>query len=131
MVDAGKIKLQSYDSSDESTYLATAKISKACAIQRAGRAGRTQNGYCYRLYTNEHFEGMQEYTVPEILRCPLTEICLKAKILAGKSSIEDFLLKAVQPPPVTNIRRSIEMLKTIGALDGNQNITSLGNRLVS
>lgn len=73
---------------------------------------------------------MDEYTVPEIHRCPLTEICLKAKILTGDSSIEGYLLKAVEPPPVSNIHQSIELLKKIGAIDDDEKITSLGTHLV-
>lgn len=74
---------------------------------------------------------MDKYTLPEILRVPLTEICLKAKMLAGNLSIEIFLLKALQPPPVDNIRQSIKLLKSINALDNKENVTYLGILLVS
>lgn len=61
---------------------------------------------------------MAEYTLPEIQRCPLTEICLNAKMLVGESStIEDFLNKAVQPPPIENIRESIKKLQQMSVLD--------------
>lgn len=131
MVDAGKVKQQSYDSISESTCLTSTDISQACAKQRAGRAGRIQNGYCYRLYSLEQYEAMEKYTLPEILRVPLTEICLNAKILSGKLSIEEFLLKALQPPSVKNIRQSIELLKKINALDTDENITHLGIHLAN
>lgn len=109
----------------------SADISKACAKQRAGRAGRIRNGFCYRLYSTEQYEAMDEYTLPEILRVALTEICLHAKVLAGNLSIEEFLLKALQPPPVKNIRQSIKLLQTINALDNKENITHLGIHLVT
>lgn len=51
VVDTGKMKLKHYNAKDESTCLATIDVSQACAKQRAGRAGRTRNGFCYRLYT--------------------------------------------------------------------------------
>lgn len=130
VIDAGKVKQQTYDSVSNTTCLTSTWISKACAKQRSGRAGRVQNGFCYRMYSVEHYETMEDYTLPEILRVPLTEICLNAKILAGHSmSIEEFLVKALQPPPVNSIRQSVNLLKQIDALDANENITYLGIHL--
>lgn len=129
VVDAGKVKQKSYDWLTDSTSLTTTDISQACAKQRAGRAGRIQNGFCYRLYSQKQYEAMEKYAVPEILRVPLTEVCLNAKMLAENHSIEEYLLKALQPPPVRNIRRSIELLKKIDALDSNENFTDLGIHL--
>lgn len=131
VVDAGKVKQLSYDSISESTCLKSTSISQACAKQRAGRAGRIRNGFCYRLYSQEHYDSMEKYTLPEILRVPLTEICLNAKMLAGDLSIEDFLLKALQPPSVKNIRQSIGLLKKISALDDDEHITYLGIHLAN
>lgn len=70
-----------YNALWDSTNLDICQISQACAKQRAGRCGRTQNGTCYRLYSDLHFNNMDEYPVPEIQRIPLTEICLKSKRL--------------------------------------------------
>ena len=54
-------------------------ISKASAQQRAGRAGRTRPGKCYRLYTRQSFEDKEDYPTPEILRCDLGSIVLNLK----------------------------------------------------
>lgn len=129
VIDSGRVKQQTYDSISDTTCLTSTWISQACAKQRAGRAGRTRNGHCYRMYALEHYDTFEKYTLPEILRVPLTDICLNAKILADNISIEDFLLKAVQPPPVLSIRQSINLLKKIDALDANENITYLGVHL--
>lgn len=51
--------------------LAVQRVSKAQAWQRAGRAGREDSGCCYRLYTEEEFDGLVPMTVPEIQRCLL------------------------------------------------------------
>lgn len=133
VIDLGKVKQQSYDSIGATTCLTSTAISKACAKQRAGRAGRIQNGFCYRLYTKEHYESMEMYTLPEILRVPLTEICLNAKMLTANSqfSIEDFLTRALQPPAPNNIRQSVSLLKQIDALDANEDITYLGIHLAN
>lgn len=73
---------------------------------------------------------MQEFTKPEILRTPLAEICLNAK-MASDLSIGDFLKKAMDTIPVKNIHESIKLLKTINALDKNENITNLGMHLAN
>lgn len=129
VIDSGRVKQQTYDSISDTTCLTSTWISQACAKQRAGRAGRTRNGHCYRIYANDHYDTFEKYTIPEILRVPLTDICLNAKILANKITIEEFLLKAVQPPPVLSIRQSINLLKRIDALDEEENITRLGVHL--
>lgn len=129
VIDLGKVKQQTYESTSDTTCLTSTWISKACAKQRAGRAGRTQNGQCYRMYSLKHYENLEKYTLPEMLRVPLIEICLNAKMLADQMSIEEFLLKALQPPPKQSIRQSIDLLKKIDALDSNENITYLGVHL--
>lgn len=129
VVDAGKVKQTTYDSLSETTCLTSTAISQACAKQRAGRAGRTRAGICYRLYSIEQYENMDKFTLPELLRVPLTDICLNAKILGPGIPIEEFLLKALQPPPLMSIRQSINLLKRIDALDPDENVTELGVHL--
>lgn len=132
VIDLGKVKQQTYDAIGSSTCLTSTAISKACAKQRMGRAGRIQNGFCYRLYSFEHHESMEMYTLPEILRVPLTEICLNARMLANDDvSIEQFLSKALQPPLSNNIRQAINLLQQIDALDPNERITHLGVHLAN
>jgi HrpA-like RNA helicase len=55
-------------------------ISKASANQRRGRAGRVRNGYCFRMYTSVSFGRLANYSVPEILRVPLEELCLHTMV---------------------------------------------------
>lgn len=129
VVDAGKAKQNKFDFRSQTALLQTAWISQACAKQRAGRAGRTKSGVCYRLYSAEDYAAMDEYTQPEILRVPLTDICLNSKMLLKHGRIEDFLMKAIEPPPVASIRTSVQLLKAIDALDDNERITSLGVHL--
>lgn len=60
--------------------LLVSPISKASAHQRAGRAGRTQPGKCFRLYTEKSFTGdLQEQTYPEILRSNLANVVLTVR----------------------------------------------------
>lgn len=94
-----------------------------------GRAGRTKPGFCYRLYSKQRFDAMDDFTLPELLRIPLTELCLHARIMTT-TTITDYLSKALQPPPISTINHSIRLLKTIGALNEKEDVTELGYRLV-
>lgn len=130
VIDVGLVKHQSFDPTCGSLCLSPVHISKACATQRAGRAGRTRMGFCYRLYSVEKYESMAEYTMPEIMRIALTEFSLKAKILAPDQPIIGFLQKALDPPPIRNLQESITLLKDINALNSNEEITKLGYHLL-
>lgn len=99
------MKQQSWNSSEHSTCLITTATSKACAKQRTGRAGRIRNGFSYRLYSAIEYKAMEPYTVPEIQRVSLTDICLKTKKLCGEIAIEEYLMRAIHPPPVHHIRQ--------------------------
>ncbi|GAB0096425.1 RNA helicase [Sergentomyia squamirostris] len=129
VIDCGKVKQTIFDAVGGTTSLETTWISQACAKQRAGRAGRVTQGVCFRLYSLARFAIMDKFTIPELLRVPLTEICLSAKLIAPQTAIADFLQKALQPPPTISVRRSVELLKTMGALDNEENITDLGMHL--
>lgn len=126
VIDSGKVKQKHYDSVTSTTSLTATWISQACATQRAGRAGRTKPGICFRLFTRQRFEAMDTFTLPEILRVPLTEICLQTSIIASHTSILTFLSKAIQPPSTMSIKQSIKLLQKLGALDDDENLTELG-----
>ena len=68
VVDAGYFKCRSLDAVTGVERLATAPVSRAQANQRAGRAGREQDGVCYRVYTEAGFESLAATTTPEIQR---------------------------------------------------------------
>ncbi|XP_062564775.1 3'-5' RNA helicase YTHDC2-like [Armigeres subalbatus] len=126
VIDSGKVKQKHYDSVTSTTSLTATWISQACATQRAGRAGRTKPGVCFRLFSRQRFDAMDKFTLPEILRVPLTEICLQTSIIASHTSILNFLSKAIQPPSTMSIKQSIKLLQKLGALDDDENLTELG-----
>ena len=130
VIDSGKEKQKSYDSVSHSSSLKAQWISKACAKQRGGRAGRLTNGLVFRLYSRDRFNFMIENTIPELLRTELTDICLQTKILTNDDvKIEEFLQKSINPPSITSIRQSIKQLECLGALDENERLTHLGYHL--
>lgn len=131
VIDTGKMKEKSYNALTGVSQLCTVWISKSCAVQRKGRAGRTGPGVCYRLYSSIRFEAMQQHATPEILRVPLQELCLYAKQLAPpNTSIVDFLSRALDPPSSMASRTAVSLLKTIDALDTWEDLTDLGHHLL-
>ncbi|GFU19130.1 3'-5' RNA helicase YTHDC2 [Nephila pilipes] len=131
VIDCGKVKEKSYDSLTGVTHLKAGWISKASAIQRRGRAGRCRPGLCYHLYSRARFNSFQKFQVAEILRVPIHELCLQAKLLAPPNApIADFLAKAPDPPPFMVTRNAVTLLKTIDALDPWEELTELGLHLL-
>lgn len=64
-------------------------VSKASALQRAGRAGRQYEGKCYRLYVKNSFEELPDYHLPEILRVDITSSILQLKTI-GVGKVKEF-----------------------------------------
>jgi len=102
-------------------------ISQANAKQRAGRAGRTGPGFCFRLYTERQFcDELMNNTVPEIQRTNLSNVVLLLKTL-GVDNLMDF--DFMDPPPEENIMTSLYQLWILGALDNHGNLTTMGRRM--
>jgi pre-mRNA-splicing factor ATP-dependent RNA helicase DHX16 len=102
-------------------------VSRAAAQQRAGRAGRTQPGKCFRLYTNWSFlHELEEQTVPDIQRSNMGNVVLMLKSLG----IHDLLnFDFMDPPPVESLIRALEQLYALGALNDRGELTKLGRRM--
>ncbi|XP_054613381.1 3'-5' RNA helicase YTHDC2 [Dunckerocampus dactyliophorus] len=128
VIDSGKVKEKSFDTVSRVSMLKTVWISKASALQRKGRAGRCQPGICFHLFSQLRFRNMQEFQVPQLLRMPLQELCLQTKLLTP-CPIMEFLSKAPQPPLLHAVKSAVQMLKTIDALNPNEDLTDLGFHL--
>jgi ATP-dependent RNA helicase DDX35 len=127
VIDCGFVKLRAYNPITGIEALTATPVSKASATQRAGRAGRTKPGKCYRLYTEAAFQGLEETTVPEIQRSNLAPIILQLKAL-GIDNIARF--DYLTPPPAELIIRGLELLYSLGALDDYARLTKpLGLRM--
>ena len=81
VIDSGKVKETSYDISSSLSRLSETWVTQAAAKQRRGRAGRTQAGECYKLYTEVQLEKMGKFPIPEILRVPLEALSLQIKAM--------------------------------------------------
>lgn len=80
VVDAGKVKQTQYDGETGLSRLVETWVTRAEARQRRGRAGRTQPGTCFKLYTRRQEAQMARFAIPEILRVPLESISLAVKV---------------------------------------------------
>jgi ATP-dependent RNA helicase DHX8/PRP22 len=107
--------------------LVVTPISQASAKQRAGRAGRTGPGRCFRLYTEQAFKmEMLPTNIPEIQRTNLGNIVLQLKAMG----INDLLgFDFMDPPPVATLVGALESLHALGALDEEGLLTRLGRKM--
>ncbi|KAH7398256.1 ATP dependent RNA helicase-like protein [Pyrenochaeta sp. MPI-SDFR-AT-0127] len=127
VLDSGYVKLRNYDASLGIENLNVVPVSKASATQRAGRAGRTRPGKCFRLYTEAAFEGLEQATFPELQRSNLAPVLLQLLNLGITNVVRfDYL----SPPPSSLITRALDLLYSLGALDTNARLTKpLGTRM--
>eukprot|EP00808_Paulinella_micropora_P005352 g76163.t1 len=128
VIDGGVMKEKSFDTSSGMQALTPSLVSRANATQRAGRAGRVQAGTCFHLFPRAQLEMMDEMPVPELLRTPLEEITLQIKAL-GLGPVEAFLAKAPDPPDPAAVRTALTLLRDVGALTEQEQLTSLGAHL--
>lgn len=127
VIDCGFVKLRAFNPKTGIETLTATPISKASATQRAGRAGRTKPGKCYRLYTQLAYESLPEATVPEIQRSNLAPIILQLKA-HGIDNVLRFGF--LTPPPAELIIRALELLYSLGAVDDYAKLTRpLGVRM--
>uniref|UniRef100_A0A8C5WWC9 RNA helicase n=1 Tax=Laticauda laticaudata TaxID=8630 RepID=A0A8C5WWC9_LATLA len=131
VIDTGRTKENRYHESSQMSSLEETFVSKASALQRQGRAGRVRDGFCFRLYTQDRFESFLEYSVPEILRVPLEELCLHI-MKCNLGSPEEFLSKALDPPQPQIVAKAMYLLRKIGACELSEpKLTPLGQHLAA
>ena len=131
VVDTGKLREKRYDQLRRITKLQCTWISKSNSKQRAGRAGRVQNGNYYALFSKARYESLRAIGLPEMLRTDLQEICLDIKAQAFKSPIREFLAEAIEPPSPSAVDNSVINLQALDCLTDEEKITPLGRLLAS
>lgn len=127
VVDPGFSKQKAFNPKLGMDSLVVTPISQASARQRAGRAGRTGPGKCYRLYTEHAFKTeMLPTNIPEIQRTNLGNVVLQLKAMG----INDLLgFDFMDPPPVATLVGALETLYALGALDEEGLLTRLGRKM--
>ncbi|PIA54035.1 hypothetical protein AQUCO_00900542v1 [Aquilegia coerulea] len=128
VIDTGYGKMKVYNPRMGMDALQVFPVSRAAADQRAGRAGRTGPGTCYRLYTDSAYQNeMLPNPVPEIQRTNLGNVVLLLKSLKIENLLDfDFM----DPPPQDNILNSMYQLWVLGALNNVGGLTELGWKMV-
>jgi ATP-dependent helicase HrpA len=126
VIDAGLARISRYNPRTRIKRLPVEPVSQSSANQRKGRAGRVQAGTCIRLYSEEDFNSRPAFTQPEIQRANLAEVILRMKAF-HLGDIETFPF--VQPPTPGAIATGYALLRELGALDEQRQLTRLGEAL--
>ncbi|KAG7455080.1 hypothetical protein MATL_G00252680 [Megalops atlanticus] len=129
VVDVGAQKEQYYDPRTKVSCLDTVWVSRSNVTQRRGRAGRCQPGHSYHLFPRQRLDTMPAFPVPEILRTPLENLVVQAKIHSPHSKAVHFLSQVLDSPDKAAVQEAVSNLREIGVLDGAENLTPLGERI--
>lgn len=127
VVDSGLARVARHSPWSGLPRLEVAKVSRASATQRAGRAGRTRAGRVLRLYTRGDFETRPEHDAPEIRRLDLSEALLT---LHGAGIRRAGELDWLERPPEAAERAAETLLRALGALDEQGSLTPAGRRML-
>ena len=135
VIDCGLARIPRYDPYRGINTLLVEKISRAAADQRAGRAGRTAPGVCYRLWTEKEHRGRAAQELPEVKRLDLSEVVLTLKA-SGIDHVRSF--RWIEPPEERSINKALQLLADLGAITMTNDpekeegvITPLGRRMIS
>ena len=125
VIDPGTARISRYSYRTKVQRLPIEPISQASANQRKGRSGRTSDGICIRLYSEEDFDSRPEFTDPEILRTNLASVILQMAAI-GLGDVPAFPF--IDPPDARNIADGLTLLTELNAFKGG-GITGLGRKL--
>ncbi|TFY81627.1 hypothetical protein EWM64_g2392 [Hericium alpestre] len=126
VIDCGHVKIRTFDSSSAISLLSIVPISQASAIQRAGRAGRTSRGICYRLYPESAFKVLSQLSVPEVVHTDLTLPILHLKALGIDNLMK---LEWLTIPPSANIAYALDVLTECKIIDSDGHLTQMGRKV--
>jgi ATP-dependent helicase HrpA len=125
VIDPGTARISRYSHRLKVQRLPIEPVSQASANQRKGRCGRTSDGICIRLYSEEDFEQRPEFTEPEILRTNLASVILQMTNL-GLGDLQKFPF--IDPPDKRNITDGVKLLEELGAIE-DRKLTPMGRQL--
>ncbi len=128
VIDSGLERALVYDPSNCMSRLQTRPISKASAEQRKGRAGRTQEGKCIRLWSEQKHSSLSNFQAEEILSVDLSGVLLEL-CLWGAGSYED--INWLTPPPKAHFDSARNTLLQLGLIDTNNSISALGKKALT
>ncbi len=125
VVDSGLARVATYSTWSGFTRLRVEKISRASAIQRAGRAGRTGPGLAIRLFTEEDFRRRAEHLPPELLRSDLAQVSLQLAAMGFQWAD----LRWLDEPTPEARQEAVDSLERLGALTDSGGLTNVGREM--
>jgi ATP-dependent helicase HrpB len=126
VLDAGLARSSRFDPRTGMTRLETQRVTQAAADQRAGRAGRTEPGLCWRLWPEAAHKALAPRPEPEIATADLAPLALE---LAGWGIADPADLRLLDPPNAPAYAAAQRLLESLGALDAQKRITPHGKRM--
>jgi len=126
VIDSGLTRRSRFDPSSGMSRLITERVTKAEAIQRMGRAGRTNTGVCYKLWTKGEEGGLKPFPEPEILISDLSPLAME---LAAWGVSNPKNLPFLTQPKSSDFQTAQVLLRDLGALNDNGKITALGQKI--
>lgn len=126
VVDSGLARVPSFDPRTGLTKLKTVQVTKDAADQRAGRAGRTSPGICYRLWSENAHQHLVPHRQPEILDADLSHLVLE---LANWGIGDPYSLSWITKPPLAAVNQAKGLLRQLEALEENR-ITARGKEML-
>ncbi len=126
VIDAGWMRVPRFDPRTGLTRLETVRVTLDAADQRRGRAGRLEPGVCYRLWTAAEQQALLPRRAPEILEADLAPLALDLAEWGAKEASE---LAWLDPPPAGALAQARDLLRQLGALDADGNLTVHGRQL--
>jgi ATP-dependent helicase HrpB len=126
VVDSGLERRAVFDPVTGMGRLDTARISRASADQRQGRAGRLEAGVCYRAWSEGAQRSLAPFSPPEILQTDLTGLALE---LAAWGAIDAATLVWLDPPPAATLASARDLLRRLDALDDKGRVTAHGREM--
>lgn len=126
VIDGGQIRTPRFSPRTGMSRLETIRVTRASADQRRGRAGRTEPGVCYRLWSTGDDAGLQAHRTPEILGSDLASLALD---LAAAGVTDPQHLRWLNPPPAAALSQARELLGLLGAIDDRGRLTPMGRAM--
>jgi ATP-dependent helicase HrpB len=128
VIDSGLARAPRFSPRSGMTRLETVRISRSSADQRAGRAGRTAPGRCYRMWPEHEQHHLLEHASPEILQADLASLVLELAV-AGIRSVDE--LRWLDAPPAPALEQGTQLLTMLGALDSFGAVTNHGRAMAA
>ncbi|NHN36245.1 ATP-dependent helicase HrpB [Pseudomaricurvus alcaniphilus] len=113
VIDSGLARLPAFDPSSGMSRLHTRQLSRAAATQRCGRAGRLEEGVCYRLWSDSQQQQLRPFTAPEILQADLAPLALQLLRWGVEQPQE---LRWLDPPAAAPYQQALDLLQRLGAV---------------